>query len=149
VTHPTADTKRMATLAANVALAGRSPAVRDLFGELGSMTSAPERRFALAVAVPGPDPEALRAVMAEFLLLAGAGVADRFALGLRPEEADAAIPVLEAALGDATLAIDVLVDEDPESLVLPDCLEVVAGDGAGTGRAARHVSAPAPPAPRR
>jgi hypothetical protein len=131
----------MATLAANVALAGRSPAVRDLFGELVSMAAAPERRFPLAVAVPGAEPEALRAVIAEFLLLSGAGVADRFAIGLRGEEAEAAIPVLESALGDATLPIDVLVDAAPELIVQPDCLEVVAGDGPGTGRAARHVAA--------
>jgi hypothetical protein len=142
VTHPQVDTQRMATLAANVALAGRSPAVRDLFGELTSLAAAPERRFPLAVAVPGTDPDALRAVIAEFLTLAGAGVADQFVIGLRPDQTDAAIPVLEAALGDATLPIDVLVDAEPEALIQPDCLEVVVGDAPGSGRAARHVSAP-------
>ena len=133
----------MATLAANVALAGRSPAVRDLFGELLSMSAAPESRFPLVVAVPGGDPDDLRAVIAEFLTLSAAGVTDRFALGLRTDEADAAIPVLEAALGKAELAIDVLVDDAPEALVTPGVLEVVTGDGLGTGRAARHVTAPA------
>jgi glycosyltransferase involved in cell wall biosynthesis len=142
VTHPALDADRMATLAANVALAGRSPAVRDLFGELVSMAAAPERRFPLAVAVPGTDPAALRAVIAEFLTLAAAGVADQFAIGLRPDQAEAALPVLEAALGDATLAIDVLVDAEPEALIRPDVLEVVAAGAPGTGRAARHVSAP-------
>jgi hypothetical protein len=144
VTHSTVDMRRMQALGDNIELASRSPAVRRLFGELLSMAAAPERRFPVAVAVPPGDPEALRAVSAEFLRLHAAGVAERFAIGLRTGEAEAAIPVLEAELGGVELAIDVVVDPAPEALVEPGCLEVVVGDAPGTGRAERHVAAPAP-----
>jgi len=143
-THPDVDMRRMRALGENVGLAGRSPSIRALFGQLISMGAAPERRFPVAVAVPAGEPEALRTVSAEFLRLHAAGVADRFAIGLRTDQAEAAIPILEAELGDADLEIDVVVDPHPEELVQPGCLEVVVGAHPGTGRAERHVAAPPP-----
>ena len=135
-THPGVDRAKVKTLLANIALGARCPALRDVWDGMETMGSSPPRRIPAAVSVPGSEPDALRAVIAEFLRLHEVGVAARFAIGLRPDQAVAAIPVLEQALEGVEALVDVFVDERAEMLVRADYLEVVVPGQPGTGRAA-------------
>ena len=98
----------------------------------------PTRPYSAAVALAGEDPATLPAVIAEFRLLQRLGVAERFAIGLLPDQSQRAIPVLEAELADDSITVDVFIDEAREQLIGDRCLELVAHGTAGTGRAPTH-----------
>jgi hypothetical protein len=120
-------------------LAGRSPAVSRLFWALEPTAVEQVGRYPVAFAAPPPDPDALRAIVAEFRLLRDAGVAARFLIALEPDASAEAIPVLEAALADGSdVDIDVILEPEPSRQRPAGSLEVVLADD-GRDDPHRHV----------
>ena len=72
----------------------------------------------------------------------------RFAIGLRPAQAEAAIPVLEVELEDESITVDVFIDDAVEHLIGDRTLEIVAPGSTGTGRAPVHEFDRGRPKPR-
>ena len=81
-------------------LAGRSPAVRRNFAPGLELGIGPLRSMPAAFAAPPADADALRAVVADMRELLTGHVVQSCVMALRPEDADAAVPVLESALAD-------------------------------------------------
>jgi glycosyltransferase involved in cell wall biosynthesis len=82
-----------------------------------------ERRAAAAFSVPPAEPELLRTLIADFATLAGAGAAERFVIAMRPEDAGAAVPVLETALAEhPELTVDLLLEAEPRAAQPPGAL---------------------------
>jgi hypothetical protein len=128
--------ERMASL---FELIERSPAVSRLFWTLEPTSVVQIARYEMAFAAPPADPDALRAVVAEFRLLRDMHVAERFAIALEPDTAADAVPVLEAALGEGSdVDIDVVLDPEPARLRPAGSLEVVLADD-GSADPDRHV----------
>ena len=132
------DATRMLPVADRVAVLARSPAVRAAYGDITTIITGPQRRYRAAVALGTGDPADLRPIVAELRRLHALSVVDRLAIGLPPDQADGAVPVLEAELEDDSITVDVFIDTGYERLVGPDCLEVVAPGASGTGRAPIH-----------
>jgi hypothetical protein len=108
-------------------LIARHAAVAQLFAPLCRAAWRPvlERRAGAAFAVPPAEPEPLRTLIADFAALAGAGAAERCVIALRPEDADAAVPVLETALAaHPELTVDLLLERDPRAARPPGALEL-------------------------
>jgi glycosyltransferase involved in cell wall biosynthesis len=134
-------------IAAIVELAGRSAAVRRLFSWTSAGPGYPQQRlrYAAAFAAPAADPEALTAVIEEFRSLARASVAQTYVLALRPEDADAAVPVLEAAIAAGEdIDVDLQLVEDPQ-LARPEGALLVAADVAPGPETHRIAGGPAAP----
>jgi GT2 family glycosyltransferase len=125
--HPGLDGERAI---ASLELAARSPAVRDLFSDaFTDRFCMPElrRRYVKAFAAPPPTPEALRAVIAEFRSLARIGATEGHVLALHPDDADAAVPVLEAAIAEgADVDVELMLHDNPRGLRPEWSLEVIA-----------------------
>jgi hypothetical protein len=102
-----------------VELSARSPAVRRLYWWSSSGPGYPQQRgrYVAAFAAPSADPDILTGVIDEFRRLARAGVAASYVLALRPDDAETAVPVLEAALATGEdVDVDLVIDENPESV---------------------------------
>jgi hypothetical protein len=134
-----ADVGRMAAMADDVERLARSPGLRAAFGDISSVTTNVRRPYRAVVALGNGDPEAWRSVIAEFRRLQRLQVAEQFAIGLRPAEAEAAIPVLEAELVDDSITVEVFVDDAVENLIRERTLELVGPGETGTGRAPIHA----------
>jgi hypothetical protein len=127
-------------------LVGRSPAVRALFGRLNPPEPRQERRYDVLFAAPGADPEDLRTVVSEFRTLQTIGAAPRCVIALRPQDADVAVPVLEAAIAQGPdIDIDLVLDANPADTRPPGALEVVIDAADGGDTRDRHVCAARPP----
>jgi hypothetical protein len=114
--HPDVEPERAITA---FELAVRSPETRQVFGTLHGPHAMPvaDRRYEAAFAAPPADPDSLRAAVDEFRRLALVGAAERYVLALHPEDADEAVPVLEAALAEGPdVDVDLMLDADPASL---------------------------------
>jgi hypothetical protein len=133
-----ADPSRFSGLADRVALLARSPGIRTAFGDITTIAAGVKRPYRAAVALGNGDPAAWSSVVAEFRRLQQLGVAQQFVIGLRPQQAEAAIAVLESELEDDSLTVEVFVDDAVEKLVGERTLELVAPGEAGTGRAPIH-----------
>jgi len=119
-------------LAAGVELAQRCPAVRSLYGPGFDVASGPRNVIAAVFCAPTPAPEELRAAIAEFRVLATAGVSARFVLAMTPEDADPAIPVLEEALADGPqIPVDLVIDQAPGTARPEGAMELLLGDPEG------------------
>lgn len=138
-----ADPDVLAGIADDVERLTTSPGLRAAYGDIVAVASGPTRPYRAAVALAPPeDPEALRAVVAEFRLLQRLKAAEQFAIGLRPDQAEGAIPVLEDELEDESITVDVFIDERPEQLLGARTLELVPRGADGTGRAPVHAYDP-------
>jgi hypothetical protein len=116
-------------LLAGYEVAQRCPAVRGLFGPGLNVAAGPSSVIAAVFCAPSPDPEELRAAIAEFRLLAAAGVSARFVLAMTPEDAEPAIPILEAALADgAQIPVDLVIDRAPAAARPDGAMELVVGE---------------------
>jgi glycosyltransferase involved in cell wall biosynthesis len=126
-------------------LLARSPWVRGLFGALNPPGLRQERRYNVLFAAPSAHEDELRAIVAEFRTLLAAGVATSCLMALRPEDADAAVPVLEAAIAAGPdIDIDLLLHAEPLAVRPPASLNVVVADDDGDpDRANRHLCAAA------
>jgi glycosyltransferase involved in cell wall biosynthesis len=126
-------------------LLARSPWVRGLFGAINPPGLRQERRYDVLFAAPSPDADELRAIVAEFRTLLVAGVAQRCLMALRPEDAEAAVPVLEAAIAAGPdIDIDLVLHAEPLAVRPPASLKVVVTDDDGDpDRANRHLCAAA------
>jgi hypothetical protein len=111
-------------------LAVRDNAVRGLYGRLCGPAWRPElRRQAPSVfASPPTEPAVLRALVADFAtLVAARAVSGGLVIGMQPEAAAAAVPVLEAALAShPELAVDLIIDHEPRTVRPPGALELAA-----------------------
>jgi len=95
-------------------LAGRSPALRSLFPPALELGVGPLRAFRVAFAAPPASPDALRAVVAELRALLKLELVQSCVIALQPEDADAAVPVLEAALADGgEFELNLVLDPEP------------------------------------
>ena len=90
----------VARLTAQVAAAARRDEVRALFGALNGPNGTPEQRdrYDRAFAFLAADAGTIDAVVEELRTLITAGVVAQCLLGVAPEEIEAAIPLIEAAL---------------------------------------------------
>jgi glycosyltransferase involved in cell wall biosynthesis len=128
-------------------LVGRSPAVRALFGRLNPPEPRQERRYDVMFAAPGADAEDLRTVVSEFRTLREVGAAPRCVIALRPEDANVAVPVLEAAIAQGRdIDIDLVLDANPAAARPLGALDVVVDSSAaaeidGGNPRDRHVCA--------
>jgi glycosyltransferase involved in cell wall biosynthesis len=95
-----------------VELIERVPGVRPLFGALDH-TLRQTGTYHTAFAAPPADAEALQTVICEFRLLRDLNMASRFTIAVAPQDADVAVPILEAALADGS-DIDVELALHPE-----------------------------------
>jgi hypothetical protein len=131
-------------LLAGLEAATRCPVVRSLFGDRLDIAGGPRSVIAAIFCAPRPDAEELRAAVAEFRLMAIAGVAARFVLAMTPEDAEVAIPVLEEALAAVPgLEVDLVLDLAPASVRPDGALELVVGDGGGPLEPHQYAVAPA------
>jgi hypothetical protein len=113
---------------AGLELAARCPAVRSLYGPKLDVMGAPHSVVAAVFCAPAPEPEELRAAIAEFRLLATAGVTARFVLAMTPDDAEPAIPVLEEALADGLqIPVDLVIDAVPATARPDGAMELVVG----------------------
>jgi hypothetical protein len=100
-------------------LAAERSELRAVFGTLHGPHAVPvaDRSHEAAFAAPGPDPHSLRTAVAEFRRLALVGAADRYVLALREDDAEAAVPILEAALAEGPdVDVDLVLGDDPAAL---------------------------------
>jgi hypothetical protein len=119
-------------LAAGVELAQRCPAVRSLYGERLDVGSGPRNVIGAVFCAPTAAPDELRAAIAEFRLMAAAGVSARFVLAMTPEDAEPAIPVLEDALADGPqIPVDLVIDVAPATARPDGAMELVVGEPDG------------------
>ena len=120
------------TLAANLELAQRCPAVRTLYGPGLDVASGPRSVIAAVFCAPSPDPDELRAAITEFRHMAVAKVSARFVLAMTPEDAEPAIPVLEAALADSgEIPVDLVIDSVPATACPDGAMELILGEPDG------------------
>jgi hypothetical protein len=83
-------------------------------------------------------------VIEEFRSLAGAGATEGHVLALRPQDAEAAVPVLEEAIAAGTdVDVELVLGEDPAALRPEWSLEVLA-PGATWSGPPLHACAPLP-----
>jgi hypothetical protein len=111
-------------------LTARSEPVRALYGRLCGPSWRPEllRRAPAAFAAADSRPEALRELVGDFatLTLAGA-VSGGLVVGMRPQDAEAAVPVLEEALAaHPELTVDLVIDHDPPGVRPAGALDLAA-----------------------
>jgi hypothetical protein len=119
-------------LAAGTELAQRCPAVRSLYGPTLDVGSGPRNVIAAVFCAPTAAPEELRAAIAEFRVMAQAGVSARFVIAMTPEDAEPAIPVLEEALADGVqLPVDLVIDIAPHTVRPDGAMELVTGEPGG------------------
>lgn len=131
-------------LLAGLEVAQRCPAVRALFGPGLAVAAGPSSVIAAVFCAPSPDPEELRAAIAEFRLLATAGVSAGFVLAMTPDDAEPAIPVLEAALADGVqIPVDLVIDRTPATARPDGAMELVVG-GADRPLAPYQYASPRP-----
>jgi hypothetical protein len=126
--HRNLTQQRLGWLDAVVELGARSPAVRRLFRWVTPGEGFPEQhsRYGAVFAAPPAEPSVLTAVIDEFRRLARIPVAARYVMALRPEDADAAVPVLEAALAAGEdVDVDLELAPDPAAVRPPGSLEIV------------------------
>jgi hypothetical protein len=101
-------------VAASMELAGRSPILRRNMLPGLNIGHRPVRQIPAAFAAPPAEAEALRAVVADMRDLLAVGFVGSCVMALRPEDADAAVPVLEAALEDGgEFPLDLVLDANP------------------------------------
>ena len=105
--------------------------MRSLYGPGLDVGSGPRNIIAAVFCAPNPEPEELRAAIAEFRLLATARVTARFVLAMTPEDAEPAIPVLEEALAAGPqIPVDLVIDELPGTTRPEGAMELVLGEPA-------------------
>jgi hypothetical protein len=96
-------------------------ALRELF--VGQIARAGLSRPALplhAVALPDPRPQPLAAAVAHARVLDRAGLLASFAIGVRPQQLDATVGLIEPVLVDGPeLGVDLVADADPAQLLVP------------------------------
>jgi hypothetical protein len=131
-------------LLAGYEIAQRCPAVRGLFGPGLNVAAGPSSVVAAVFCAPSPDPEELQAAIAEFRLLAMAGVSAGFVLAMTPEDAEPAIPVLEQALAAGVqIPVDLVIDRVPATARPDGAMELVVGEPNGP-LAAHQYACPLP-----
>jgi hypothetical protein len=131
-------------LSARLEVAHRNDVVRSLFGTPLNVSAGPSSVIAAIFCAPSSEPEELRAAIAEFRLMAIAGVAARFVLAMTPEDAETAVPVLEEALAAVPgLEVDLMLDLAPRTMRPAGAMELVVGDTDGALEPHQYAVAPA------
>jgi hypothetical protein len=122
-------------VAGGLELLAHSPALRALFGPLAGAGGGPEQRarYALALAAPSADPDAVSALVDEFRKLAAYGLAEQFKMVVAEAGLDEVVPLIEAALeAGPDVDIDLTIADEPLSAYEAGALLVVTdGDAFG------------------
>jgi hypothetical protein len=103
-----------ATLVSLRALIEAHPELRGLYASLEPKMFRQIGRFPAAFATPPAEADALRGVVAQLRTFSQFGIAERFMIALPPDDADHAIPILEAALEEGPdFDLELTLDPQP------------------------------------